>query len=217
MNYKDNVKETTTVTSTASFTPGGAAANYQAFTSAYADGTARIPIKVGPDSAGAWEVGYYTLSGGVLTRNGLISSSNGGSAVTFASGSKDVTVVYPAAYAVDTENTATLTNKRVSPRILTLGTFSATPTINTDSYDEVILNPVSNNISSMTTNLTGTPNHGEQITFHFKPTANATIGWGTKFEDSSIAKPTNLTSGVQMSVTFTWNSLDSMWRCVGYA
>jgi len=216
VNYKDNVKETTSVTSTASFTPGGAVANYQAFTSAYADGTTRIPIKVGPDSAGAWEVGYYTLSGGVLTRNGLISSSNAGSAVTFASGSKDVTVVYPAAYAVDSENTVTLTNKRAVPRVTTLA-FSATPTINTDNYDEVILNPVSGNITSMTTNLTGTPNHGEQITFHFKPTANATIAWGAKFEDSSITKPTSLTSGTQMSVSFTWNSLDSLWRCVGYA
>lgn len=216
MNYKDNVRESTTVTSTASFTPGGAATNYQSFTSAYADGTARIPIKVGPDSAGAWEVGYYTLSGGVLTRNGLISSSNAGAAVTFASGGKDVTVVYPAAYAVDAENAATMTNKRNVPRVTTLA-FSATPTINTDNYDEVILNPVSGNITSMSTNLTGTPNHGEQITFHFKPTASVSLAWGAKFEDSSITKPVSLTSGTQLSVSFTWNSLDSLWRCVGYA
>jgi hypothetical protein len=217
MNYKDNVRESMTGTNAASFTPAGAVQNYQSFTAAYADGTARIPIKVGPDSAGAWEVAHYTLSAGALTRNGIIASSNGGAAVTFASGSKDVTVVYPAAYAVDTENAVTLSNKRVQARVATLNAPGATPTYNTDNLDRLVLNGVAANITSMSTNMTGTPAEGDGLTVDITDSgASRTIAWGSKYEDSTIALPGATTAGKKMTVYLDWNPATSKWRCVGY-
>lgn len=143
----------------------------------------------GPKAAGAWPAGTSIV--------GPAGTGSGGSAF-------------------DPNAAQILTNTRVKPRVLTISSFSATPTINTDLYDEVILNPVSGNITSMTTGLTGTPSHGESIVFYFKPTASVTIGWGTKFVDSSIARPTGLTNNVQLAVSFTWNSIDAVWRCTGY-
>ena len=51
---------------------------------------------------GTWEVGIgtYTLSGTTLARNTVLDSSNAGSLVNFAAGSKDVFVAYPAERAV---------------------------------------------------------------------------------------------------------------------
>jgi hypothetical protein len=221
MNYKDNVKEATTSVSAASFTPTGSPLGYLTFASAYADGATRIPVKVGPDSAGAWELGYYTLSGGVLTRNGVISSSAGGTTpVTFASGSKDVTVVYPASYAVDSENAVTLTNKRTQPRVVTVAQ-SATPAINSDLGDVFRITGLAQNITSMTSGLTGTPVHGEEIEIEITDNGgarNITL-WGTKFASSTVTLPASTTAGAMLSVLLKWNSAlnagAGAWVCVG--
>jgi hypothetical protein len=52
----------------------------------------------------------------------------------------------------------TLTNKRITPRV-TSETSSATPTINSDNTDVHRVTALATNITSMTTNLTGTPTH----------------------------------------------------------
>lgn len=82
--------------------------------------------------------------------------------------------------------TVTLTNKRVTKRILTHAS-SATPTIDTDSYDGVDLT-LSTAVTSMTSNLTGTPVNGD--TFMFKIIGDATprtITWGASFISSGVA------------------------------
>jgi hypothetical protein len=218
MNYADNVREATTVTDTTTVSLAGAAQNYRSFASAYALNTTRIPVKVGPDSAGAWEVGAYTLSAsGTLTRTTIISSSSAGAAVAFAAGAKDVTVVYPAAYAVDAENAVTLSSKRIQARIATLNTPGATPTFNTDNIDRLVLTSVGANITSMTTNMTGTPVEGDGLTIDITDAGTSrTIAWGTKFEDSTIALPGATTAGKKMTVYLDWNPIASKWRCVGY-
>jgi hypothetical protein len=65
---------------------------------------------------GTWEVGIgtYTASGTTLSRDTVLESSNSGSLVSFAAGSKDVFVAYPAERAVIggmgyVENAATVT------------------------------------------------------------------------------------------------------------
>jgi hypothetical protein len=45
-------------------------------------------------------IGTYTSSGTTLSRTTVLSSSNGGSLVTFSAGTKDVFVVYPSERAV---------------------------------------------------------------------------------------------------------------------
>jgi len=95
---KDRVKETSTTTGTGTLTLAGAVTGFQAF-SVIGDGnTTYYTITDTID----WEVGIgtYTSSGTTLSRDTILESSNGGSAVNWGAGSKDVFVTYPAEKAV---------------------------------------------------------------------------------------------------------------------
>ena len=97
---RDRVKTTTTTTGTGTLTLGAAAAGFQAF-SVIGDGNTTY-YTITDTVTGDWEVGLgtYTSSGTTLARNTVLDSSNGGSLVNFAAGSKDVFVVYPSEKAV---------------------------------------------------------------------------------------------------------------------
>jgi hypothetical protein len=97
---KDRVKSSTTTTGTGTITLGAAAAGFQAF-SVIGDGNTTYYTIVDTVN-GTWEVGIgtYTASGTTLSRDTVLESSNSGSLVNFAAGSKDVFVAYPAERAV---------------------------------------------------------------------------------------------------------------------
>lgn len=97
---KDRVKSSTTTTGTGTITLGAAALGFQAF-SVIGDGNTTYYTIVDTVN-GTWEVGIgtYTSSGTTLSRDTVLESSNAGSLVSFAAGSKDVFVTYPAERAV---------------------------------------------------------------------------------------------------------------------
>ena len=97
---KDRVKSSTTTTGTGTITLGAAAIGFQAF-SVIGDGNTTYYTIVDTVN-GTWEVGIgtYTASGTTLSRDTVLDSSNSGSLVNFAAGSKDVFVAYPAERAV---------------------------------------------------------------------------------------------------------------------
>jgi hypothetical protein len=97
---KDRVKETTTTTGTGTVTLAGAETGYQSF-SVIGDGNTTY-YGIADSATGDWEVGIgtYTASGTTLSRDTILESSNSGSAVSFAAGSKDVFCTYPAERAV---------------------------------------------------------------------------------------------------------------------
>ena len=99
---KDRVKETTTTTGTGTVTLGGAASGFQSF-SVIGNGNTTYYAITAADTAD-WEVGLgtYTSSGTTLARTTVLSSSNGGAAVNFGAGTKDVFVTYPAVAALST-------------------------------------------------------------------------------------------------------------------
>jgi hypothetical protein len=93
---KDRVRVISTTTGTGTFTLGSASAGFQDF-SVIGDGnTTYYAIQNSGDNT--WEVGIgtYTASGTTLSRDTILESSNGGTAVNFAAGTKDVFVTYPA-------------------------------------------------------------------------------------------------------------------------
>ena len=96
----DRVQETTTTTGTGTITLAGAVSGFQGF-SAVGDGNSTY-YTISNTAAAEWEVGIgtYTASGTTLSRTTIISSSNGGSAVNFSAGTKNVFVTYPASRAV---------------------------------------------------------------------------------------------------------------------
>jgi hypothetical protein len=117
---------------------------------------------------------------------------------------------------VGTTDTNTLTNKRITARTGTT-TSSATPTINTDNVDFYSLTAQTVDITSFTTNLSGTPTDGQTLWIAITGTAARAIAWGASFEASTIALPTTTVISTRLDVAFIWNSVTSKWRCVGVA
>jgi hypothetical protein len=109
---KDRVKETSTTTGTGTFTLAGAVAGFQSFSVIGNGNTTYYAITAGT----SWEVGIgtYTLSGTTLSRDTILESSNSGSAVDWAAGTKEVFVTYPAERAVATDLEQTLSNKTIT-------------------------------------------------------------------------------------------------------
>lgn len=136
----------------------------------------------------------------------LTSSSSNTGTLSFPSISSTQTIV-------TTTGTATLSNKRVTPRTGTT-TSSATPTIATDSVDFYSLTAQAVDITSFTTNLSGTPTEGQTLWIAITGTAARAITWGASFEASTTALPTTTVSTNRLDVGFAWNSVTSKWRCV---
>lgn len=108
---------------------------------------------------------------------------------------------------------ATLTNKRITQRVLSIAS-SATPTIDTDSYDRVKITALATNITSMTTNLSGTPTDFQSLVIRIKDDGTPrTIAWGSSFESAQATLPTTTTANKVLLVGFFWNSDLSKWRC----
>mgnify|MGYP000072846751 CR=1 FL=1 len=99
----DRVKELSDSTGTGAITLNGAVPGFQAFTSVLSEGDTTF-YAISADN-GAWETGLGTFSGGTLQRTTVFESSNGGSIVSLASGSKDVFIAYPASKSI-TKDTA---------------------------------------------------------------------------------------------------------------
>jgi len=107
---KDRVRETTTTLGTGTITLAGAVAGFQSFSAIGNGNTTYYTINL--PGANEWEVGIgtYTASGTTLSRDTILASSNGGSAVNFSAGTKDVFCTYPAGRSVyyDTATNVTL-------------------------------------------------------------------------------------------------------------
>jgi len=94
---KDRVKETTTTTGTGAISLGGAVANFQAFSAVLSDAdTTYYAIIDVTNSDYEVGLGTYASGGNTLARTTILESSNGGSAVDFGAGSKNVFIAYPA-------------------------------------------------------------------------------------------------------------------------
>lgn len=117
---------------------------------------------------------------------------------------------------VTASNTVTFTNKRVTPRTGST-TSSATPTINTDNVDLYQITAQAVDITSFTTNLSGTPTHGQSLIIEITGTAARAITWGASFEASTVALPTTTVTTAMLTVGFKWNSTTSKWRCIASA
>lgn len=113
--------------------------------------------------------------------------------------------------------TQTLTNKRITKRVTAI-TSSATPTINTDNCDAVTITALATAITSMTTNLTGTPNNFDQLIFRIKDDGTArAITWGASFEAKGVALPTTTVISKVLTVGFIYDTVTSKWGCIASA
>jgi hypothetical protein len=101
--------------------------------------------------------------------------------------------------------------------VLSDSSDSATPTLNTDNYDMLIITGQTNNITSMTSNLTGTPVNGQLLWISFTAASGTpTVAWGSSFESSTATLPTGMTT-TRSDIGFVWNTATNKWRCVAVA
>lgn len=117
---------------------------------------------------------------------------------------------------VSTTGTQTLTNKRITRRLVTTNAPGATPTTNTDNVDIMKFTGLATAITSMTTNLSGTPVEGDMIQFQFLDNGTArAITWGASFGATTVALPTTTVISTLLRVGFQWNG--SIWQCIAVA
>jgi hypothetical protein len=149
---KDRVQETTTTVGTGTLTLGGAVLGYQTF-AAIGNGNITYYAIVDP-VAYDWEVGIgtYTASGTTLSRTTVLSSSNGGSLVDFAAGTKNVFCTYPSERSVYRDTADTYTVQQAFDALtansiaLTTGTITTTPTNNTDIVNKQYADAIASGI-----------------------------------------------------------------------
>lgn len=94
-------------------------------------------------------------------------------------------------------------------------TSSATPSINTGATDEFTITALGAAITSMTTNLTGSPENGDSLVIRIKDDGTArAITWGASFASRGATLPTTTTISKVTYVGLIWNSTASTWDCV---
>lgn len=159
----------------------------------------------------------WTLVGG--SPNLLDASADTTPATTKLVGTVDATTGVTAKstiaqiHAASAGTAETLTNKRMTARVGST-TSSATPTVNTDSYDIYKLTAQTADITSMTTNLTGTPVDGDQFMWVITGTAARAITWGTGWVAGPAALPTTTTTTKTLYVYFQYDSVVTHWVCM---
>jgi hypothetical protein len=177
---KDRVLETTTTTGTGTITLAGAVSGFQSFSVVGNANTTYYAIVGGTE----WEVGIgtYTSSGTTLSRDTILESSTGGTAVNFSAGSKNVFVTYPAEKSVDLDTAQSLSNKTLVDPAIT-GTIKEDVFTITDAAGFAI-DPTNGSIQLITLGANRTPTQanwdaGEAVTLMVNDGTAFTITWST--------------------------------------
>jgi len=103
--FGDRVKETSTSVGLSSFSLDGASPGFQTFAAGIGNGN-QCFFTIENDADLTWEVGIGTVSGASLSRDSVLSSSNGGLPVNFAAGTKQVFATEAAQHFNNTLDTA---------------------------------------------------------------------------------------------------------------
>ncbi len=157
----------------------------------------------------------WDLTGGTTTKRKLTIS--GGDVAIAGTGSAVITFPGSTDTLVGRATSDTLTNKRITPRVTT-ETSSATPTINTDNSDAHSITALATAITSMTTNLSGTPTNFQKLIIRIKDNGTArAITWGASFEAKGVALPTTTVISKVLTVGFIYDTVTSKWGCVASA
>lgn len=103
---------------------------------------------------------------------------------------------------------------RKLPMVTTI-VSSATPTVNVDFADCVSITALATNITSMTTNLSGTPGNFWKLIYRIKDDGTSrSLTWGAKFATRTVALPTATIAGKVLVVGFFYDTVTATYGCV---
>lgn len=113
--------------------------------------------------------------------------------------------------ALSSDNTKTLTNKRINPRVVGT-TDDSTAVIDVDATDQYQLTAVAN---ATTISTTGTPVNGQKLIIRLKDAGSAKgLTWDSVFRAVGVTLPTTTVVSKTLYVGSIYNSADSKWDVV---
>lgn len=114
-------------------------------------------------------------------------------------------------------STVTLTNKRVTPRVLSAASYTTDTgsSLNIDNYDQFIVTAQAGALKL--NNPSGTPTDGQKLLVAITGTASRALTYDTQFEASTVALPTTTASTARLNIGFIWRADTSKWICVAVA
>jgi len=204
---KDRVQETTTTVGTGAVTLGGAVLSFQSFAAIGNGNTTYYAIV--DSTAGDWEagIGTYTASGTTLSRDTVLSSSNGGSLVAFGVGTKNVICTYPSERAVylDSAGTYPVQNTfntlNAATAALTAGTVSTTPSAANDLANKSYVDTVAAaGIHYHTPVYVESPNTAGNLNATYNQPGGAGVGVGATLTNAGT-KAALVIDGILMTTT----------------
>lgn len=107
----------------------------------------------------------------------------------------------------------TLTNKRITVREVDVS-YAAAPTYNTDNADIITIDDITGNITSMTTNASGTPVAGDVLEFILEGDGTHSITWGTNFVDTAARNAPTALSAASKRHWILWGYDDHIGKWV---
>jgi hypothetical protein len=150
----DRVKETTTTTGTGAVALGGTSTGFDTFATGIGNNNTTY-YTIAHQTADQWEVGLGTLDGtsANLTRTTVLTSSSGGTAITFSAGTKDVFVTYPASKTMEeiltTQGDLVYASSANTPARLAKGTANQVLAINAGATAPEWVTPTTGDITDV--------------------------------------------------------------------
>ena len=155
-------------------------------------------------AAGTWDVSYgITAAAPATSGTGILKGDGSGGTATATAGTDYAGI----------GTTQTLTATRVNPRTVSVAQ-SATPAVNVDTTDVAVITGLAQAITSMSTNLTGTPVDGQRLIFRITGTAARAITWGTSFTGGAVTPLATTATTKTHIVQFLYDSGVGKWVCI---
>lgn len=92
---------------------------------------------------------------------------------------------------------------------------SATPIYDVDIHDAISITALAENITNMSTNMSGTPMNFQKLKFRIKAIgASRNITWGDNFEAKGVALPTSVGENLIATIDFEYDSVTTKFGCI---
>jgi hypothetical protein len=158
--------------------------------------------------------GAQTFTGAKTFTTGLLK------AVDITSGSGVNTLPTSSQTLVGRTTTDTLTNKRITKRVLSATSYTTDTgtSLNCDNYDMFIVTAQAGDLKF--NNPAGTPTEGQTLILSVSSstTAARALTWDTLYEASTVALPTTTAATTaRLTMGFIWRVTPGIWTCVAVA